>query len=49
MMLIWLETWLRLAVGKVVRDERGQGELLVILLLLFIVYLISTGRRVTVQ
>ncbi|MGH2405404.1 MAG: hypothetical protein ACRDGN_13235 [bacterium] len=48
-MLIWLESWLRLAVGKVLRDERGQGELLVILLLIFIIYLVSTGRRVTVQ
>lgn len=48
-MLIWLETWVRLAVSKMVRDERGQGELLIILLLIFILYLISTGRRVVVQ
>ncbi len=48
-MLIWLESWLRLAVGKVLRSEKGQAELLVILLLIFIIYLVSTGRRVTVQ
>ncbi len=48
-MQIWLESWVRLAVGKILRDERGQGELFVILLLIFIIYLISTGRRVVVQ
>lgn len=48
-MLIWLHTWLRLAVGKTLRDERGQAELIVLLLLIFIIYLISTGRRVVVQ
>ncbi len=48
-MLIWLHSWLRLAVGKVVRDEKGQAELIVILLILFLVYLVSTGRRVVVQ
>lgn len=48
-MLMWLHTWLRLAVGKIVRDERGQAELIVILLLIFLIYLISTGRRVVVQ
>lgn len=48
-MLIWLHSWLRLAVGKVVKDEEGQAELIVILLILFLVYLVSTGRRVVVQ
>lgn len=48
-MLIWLHTWLRLAVGKIVKDEHGQAELIVILLLIFLIYLISTGRRVVVQ
>lgn len=48
-MLIWLHSWLRLAVGKVVKDEKGQAELIVILLILFLVYLVSTGRRVVVQ
>ncbi len=48
-MQIWLEYWLRLAAGKVFRDERGQAELLIIALLIFLVYLVSTGRRVIVQ
>lgn len=48
-MQTWLEHTLRLAVRRIVRNERGQTEILIIALLLFIVYLISTGRRVIVQ
>ncbi len=48
-MQIWLEHWVRLAVNKVVRDERGQGELIIIALLIFLIWLLSTGRRVVVQ
>lgn len=48
-MLLWLEAWIRAAVAMIVDDERGQGELLIILLLVFLIYLISTGRRVIVQ
>jgi len=48
-MQIWLEHALRLAVRRIMRDGRGQTELLIVLLLLFLVWLISTGRRVVVQ
>jgi hypothetical protein len=48
-MLIWLESWMRLALRKVLRDERGQSELIIILIVIFVIYLISTGRRVVVQ
>ena len=48
-MQIWLEHWLRLAASRVFRDERGQAELLIIALLIFLIYLISTGRRVIVH
>lgn len=48
-MQIWLESWLRMAVAKLWRDERGQAELLIIVLLVFLVWLVSTGRRVVVQ
>lgn len=48
-MQIWLEHWVRLVVNKVVRDERGQGELIIIALLIFLIWLLSTGRRVVVQ
>lgn len=48
-MEFWLESWIRMMVAKVLRDERGVGELLIILLVLFLIYLIATGRRVTVQ
>lgn len=45
----WVGHTLCLAVRRLLRDERGQTEILIIALLLFIVYLISTGRRVVVQ
>lgn len=48
-MQIWLEHWVRLVMRKVVRDERGQGEIIIIALLIFLIYLLSTGRRVLVQ
>lgn len=48
-MLIWLESWMRLALRRVLRDERGQSELIIILIVIFVIYLISTGRRVVVQ
>ncbi len=48
-MQIWLEHTLRLAARRIVRSERGQSELLIIVLLLFLVWLVSTGRRVVVQ
>jgi len=48
-MQIWLEHALRLAARRIVRDDRGQTEILIIALLLFLVWLVSTGRRVVVQ
>ena len=48
-MHIWLDHWLRLAARRLGRDERGQAELLIIALLIFLIWLISTGRRVLVQ
>ena len=48
-MQIWLEHTLRLAARRIFRDERGQTELLIVALLIFLIWLISTGRRVVVQ
>jgi hypothetical protein len=48
-MQIWLEHALRLAARRIVRDDHGQTEILIIVLLLFLVWLVSTGRRVVVQ
>jgi len=48
-MQIWLEHALRLAARRILRDERGQTEILILALLIFLVWLVSTGRRVVVQ
>jgi hypothetical protein len=49
-MLTWLDTYIRAPLARFWRDERGQGtEFLIIVLLVFIIFLISTGRRVVVQ
>ncbi len=48
-MQIWLEHALHLAARRIFRDERGQTELLIVALLIFLIWLISTGRRVVVQ
>jgi hypothetical protein len=48
-MQIWLEHALRLAARKVFRDERGQTDILIVALLIFLIWLISSGRRVVVQ
>lgn len=48
-MQIWLEHVLRLAARKVFRDERGQTDILIVALLIFLIWLISSGRRVVVQ
>ena len=43
----WIETYLRARLA--LRDERGQSEFLIIALLVFIIFLISSGRRLFVQ
>jgi hypothetical protein len=49
-MLTWLDTYIRAPLARRLRDERGQGtEFLIIVLLVFIIFLISTGRRLVVQ
>lgn len=45
----WLEFWLRVAAAKILRDERGQAEMLIIILLLILIYMVSTGRRLVVE
>jgi hypothetical protein len=49
-MLTWVETQLRAARARIWRDQQGQGtEFLIIALLVFIIFLMTTGRRVVVQ
>jgi hypothetical protein len=44
----WLEASLRALLQRLHRDERGQ-DVLVWLLVIFVLWLILTGRRVVVQ
>ncbi len=41
--------WLAAYIRSRFANEKGQGELLVLLLLIFIIWLLVTNRRVTVQ
>ncbi len=41
----WLEAYIRSRVS----NERGQAEILVLLLVIFLIYLLVTNRRVIVQ
>jgi hypothetical protein len=45
---VWLETAIRVLVGRVHNDERGQ-DVLVWLLVIFVLWLIVAGRRIIVQ
>ena len=44
-----LFTWLRAYLLSRTRGERGQAEVIVILIILFLLWLIVQGRRVVVQ
>ena len=48
-MELWLSTYIRARLAPILRDQRGQAELLILALLVFIIFLISSGRRLTVQ
>ncbi len=51
-MLPWmpfLETRLRGLVRRFVGSEAGQAELFVVLLLLFLIWVLATNRRVIIQ
>jgi hypothetical protein len=45
----WLYRFLRGRLAQRLRDERGQSELLIIALIVFIVFLVTSGRRFYVQ
>lgn len=45
----WLEIWLRVAAARILRDERGQADMLIIILLLILIYMVYTGRRLVVE
>lgn len=44
-----LEAKLRSAVRRLVGDQAGQAELVVVLLLAFLIYILATNRRIVVQ
>ncbi len=44
-MYTWLEAYIRSRVS----NERGQADIIVVLLIIFLIYLLVTNRRVTVQ
>ncbi len=44
-----LLTWLRTYLMSRTHGERGQAEVIVILIILFLLWLIVQGRRVVVQ
>ncbi|MDQ7857294.1 MAG: hypothetical protein QN174_07485 [Armatimonadota bacterium] len=46
---LWMAPAVRAAAARLLRGERGQTELIIIALLLFLIFLVSTGRRVVVQ
>lgn len=43
--MFWLETQIR----KHLTNQRGQAEVIVLVLLIFLLWLLMTGRRVVVQ
>lgn len=44
-----LYTWFRAYMLSRVRGERGQSEVIVLLIIIFLLWLIVQGRRVVVQ
>ncbi len=44
-----LFTWLAAYIRSRFSNEKGQGELLLLLVLIFIIWLLVTNRRVVVQ
>ncbi|MDR7416850.1 MAG: hypothetical protein QN193_07635 [Armatimonadota bacterium] len=44
-----LETRMRSALRRLGRDESGQAELFVVLLLAFLIWVLATNRRVIIQ
>ncbi len=46
----WLNVHVRDPLVRIWRDQRGQGaELLILALLVFIVFMLTSGRRLVVQ
>ncbi len=48
-MHIVLESWIRSVVSRTLGNERGQSELLILGLLIFLVWLLASSRRLIVQ
>jgi hypothetical protein len=48
-MASWLQEYLRARIAYALRDERGQSEFLIVALLVFIIFIILSGRRLVVQ
>ncbi|MDR7438354.1 MAG: hypothetical protein QN172_04405 [Armatimonadota bacterium] len=44
-----LEAWMRGLLRRFMRDESGQAELFVVLLLAFLIWVLATNRRVVIQ
>jgi len=42
-------TWLCAYIRSRVTNERGQADLIILLLIIFVIYLLVTNRRVVVQ
>lgn len=41
--------WLEMQIRKHVTNQRGEAEVIVLALLIFLLWLLMTGRRVVVQ
>jgi hypothetical protein len=48
-MELWLLTYVRNRLAPIVREQRGQADFLILALLVFIIFLIFSGRRLSVQ
>lgn len=44
-MYTWLETWIRSRLS----NDRGQADIIVVALVVFLLWLLVTGRKVVVQ
>ncbi len=42
-------TWLNAYIRSWISDDRGQAEIIVLALIIFLIYLLVTGRRVVMQ
>lgn len=46
---VWLESWVRLALARIRGTERGSADVIIVVLLLILIWIVYTGRRLAAQ